>query len=343
MLIGIVGYANNSGLGCIVQNFIKNLGVSCQLVMPSIKKGTDLTKATIAHRIYKEPNDALFFAKENKPDICIFIETPFQPNILKTLHMRRIKTIFIPMLDQIGYRRLKQWESWIDWWICPNKFALNNIPRLNKTYLPIPVDTEIFRPVNKNKIINNPSDITFLHVAGFGVWCNRKGTNTLIKAFQLLETHPLHPKLQIYSIPPYYRPLPNNINMRCGNIKNPANLYQLGEIYIAPSRKEGFGLSNYEAMACGLPILTTDAEPMNELIIDKIFAIPCQQKKEGLIDAPVCTIEPENLADNIIAVAEQYKRIPTWSYQAERLILDNYSWQALKSQWLNILEKVMSL
>lgn len=45
-------------------------------------------------------------------------------------------------------------------------------------------------------------------------------------------------------------------------------LYNSCDIYLFPSRLEGFGLSVAEAMACGKPVVTTDCSSLPELVID---------------------------------------------------------------------------
>ncbi len=45
-------------------------------------------------------------------------------------------------------------------------------------------------------------------------------------------------------------------------------LFASADVCLAPSRWEGLGLHLYEAMGLGLPVLTNDNPPMNEVIVD---------------------------------------------------------------------------
>ena len=45
-------------------------------------------------------------------------------------------------------------------------------------------------------------------------------------------------------------------------------LFASADVCVAPSRWEGLGLHLYEAMALGLPVITNDNPPMNEVIVD---------------------------------------------------------------------------
>lgn len=46
--------------------------------------------------------------------------------------------------------------------------------------------------------------------------------------------------------------------------------YQLGDVYVYPSRLDGIGLTLPEALSCGLPAITTDSAPMNEFVTHQV-------------------------------------------------------------------------
>ena len=45
-------------------------------------------------------------------------------------------------------------------------------------------------------------------------------------------------------------------------------MYQSSDVAVLPSKWEGIGLTTLESLACGLPVITVDAAPMNEFVID---------------------------------------------------------------------------
>jgi len=45
-------------------------------------------------------------------------------------------------------------------------------------------------------------------------------------------------------------------------------LYYLGDVYVYPTTLDGLGLTVYEALASGLPVIATDVAPMNEIITE---------------------------------------------------------------------------
>jgi len=50
-------------------------------------------------------------------------------------------------------------------------------------------------------------------------------------------------------------------------------LYRSAELFVFPSRHEGFGLPPLEAMACGTPVITTDADSLPEVVGDAAYTI----------------------------------------------------------------------
>jgi glycosyltransferase involved in cell wall biosynthesis len=58
-------------------------------------------------------------------------------------------------------------------------------------------------------------------------------------------------------------------------------LFAAADVCVAPSRWEGLGLHLYEAMALGLPVITNDNPPMNEVIEDDANGILVRGRRRG--------------------------------------------------------------
>jgi glycosyltransferase involved in cell wall biosynthesis len=93
-------------------------------------------------------------------------------------------------------------------------------------------------------------------------------------------------------------------------------VYAAATVFVFPSRYEGFGLPILEAMACGTPVVTTDATSLPELAGPAAFQVDPNDTKH--IAAPIirlCTEEDsvEEMAGRGLARAEQF----TWQKTAE--------------------------
>jgi glycosyltransferase involved in cell wall biosynthesis len=114
---------------------------------------------------------------------------------------------------------------------------------------------------------------TFFYPAGF--LSKRKPVPQLLKAFRRVEGDDLRliVKGQVERetdllargvdrdsrVEVILEDLPNDEHLR---------LFASADVCVAPSRWEGLGLHLYESMALGLPVITNDAPPMNEVIRD---------------------------------------------------------------------------
>ena len=110
-----------------------------------------------------------------------------------------------------------------------------------------------------------PRQRKFLHLAGKSPV---KGTEAVLAAWR---RHPEWPPLVVVQTSRHARPTAKpaaNIDHRIGRMDD-AELRQLQNecrFHLSPSEAEGFGHCLVEGMSVGAVILTTDGEPMNELI-----------------------------------------------------------------------------
>jgi glycosyltransferase involved in cell wall biosynthesis len=135
------------------------------------------------------------------------------------------------------------------------------------------IDTSIFRPAVPGKIpANIPQDTTVLFFAGN--LSNRKGGDLLPAIMKQLGDR----FLLLLATGTAARQSPG-----CRTIRNLGNLtqeqlvaaYNRCDIFLSPSRLEGFGLSVAEAMACGKPVVATDCSALPELVVDNKGGFLC--------------------------------------------------------------------
>lgn len=136
------------------------------------------------------------------------------------------------------------------------------------------IDTQIFKPepISQEKY-NIPENKTILLFVGNLSY--RKGADLLIPImknlgddFILLITSGLRSHGDFNQ--------DNIINMGRLSRKNLVEAYNLCDIFLFPSRLEGFGLSVVEAMACAKPVITSNCSSLPELVIDDKGGILCE-------------------------------------------------------------------
>jgi glycosyltransferase involved in cell wall biosynthesis len=132
-------------------------------------------------------------------------------------------------------------------------------------YIPWGTDCELFTgdcsPVDSGSI-------TFFQSAGMNP--QRKGTLLALQAFRRLEGDHrflLHLQVPLACDPRLEEQCRADDRVEVVNraVKAPG-LYHRGDVYVYPTRLEGIGLTVPEALASGLPVIATDAPPMNELV-----------------------------------------------------------------------------
>ncbi len=83
-------------------------------------------------------------------------------------------------------------------------------------------------------------------------------------------------------------------------------LFAAADVCVAPSRWEGLGLHLYESMALGLPVITNDAPPMNEVIADGDNGLLIASRRRGRARSgiPAYATSVRGLAGALERVAE---------------------------------------
>jgi glycosyltransferase involved in cell wall biosynthesis len=246
--------------------------------------------------------DFLGWISANKLEAVIFNEQWWLPPVLWT---RDMGCKAIAYVDYYTERTVPLFAIY-DGLICNTKRHADVFTwHSNCLYVPWGTDVTLFHPVeNMPRTGKGP---VFFHSAGISP--ARKGTDLVLRAFAGLPGDAslvLHIQGVSFREIPDMRPLADELT-RQGRLKIydeevPApGLYHLGDVYVYPSRLEGIGLSQAEALACGLPLIVPDNPPMNEFIspesgvavpVEKLWARAdgyywpqCQADLDGLTSA----------------------------------------------------------
>jgi glycosyltransferase involved in cell wall biosynthesis len=127
---------------------------------------------------------------------------------------------------------------------------------------------ELPSPQNKpRQIPNNPPVIGFV-----GRMEPVKGVDLLLEAAAIMKARSIDFRMVIAGGDPgRYRQQATALQLDShvtfpGWCDNPTKLYNTWDIFCLPSREEPFGLSLIEAMACGLPVVTTECNGPRDIV-----------------------------------------------------------------------------
>ncbi len=197
--------------------------------------------------------------------------------------------------------------------------------------IPLGVDGEHFRPPEtprpRDPSKERPEGMRLLYV---GPLVGRKGVATLIEALPMMLESSVPVRLLVVGRGPEepgLKALADRLGV-AGRItfagyveeKDLVNKYQESDLFVFLSTREGFGLVLVEAMACGLPIVTTDVPPMPEVVGDAALLVPPS--------------DPEKLARAVVQIAGDEALRTRLAQEGRRLVEERYLWRRVALQTL---------
>lgn len=214
-----------------------------------------------------------------------------------------------------------------DFLICNTKRHMQAMEKhKQKYYIEWGTDIDLYRP----QYIQHDS-LTFFHSAGMS---QRKGTDILVNAF-------IHGKLYINSSLIIHTQVP--IEKLCNYTEKELEqygisiiqktvaapgLYHLGDVYVYPTRLDGLGLTMYEALSCGLPMITTDFPPMSEVGNGEIVKRVKVKDFYCRADAyyyPMCVCDEEDLIQQMLWFIENKSMILDLKNKTRKYAEDHYN------------------
>jgi len=99
-------------------------------------------------------------------------------------------------------------------------------------------------------------------------------------------------------------------------------IYHLAALFLFPSLREGFGIPIIEAMACGVPVITSNTSSMPEVAGDAAHLIN-PNKTEELTNGIIKILNDINYKDELIQKGLKRYKLFTWEFMA-RQVLDLY-------------------
>jgi glycosyltransferase involved in cell wall biosynthesis len=183
-------------------------------------------------------------------------------------------------LPEHEFQSLVQESSMPDYWIVASSFTKktlieNGAPAERIYVIPYGTDLGHFKPERANASVKRPLRLVFI-----GTVCQRKGVKYLVDALESLPAGAAELTICGRLIDDAATLLMSRPSIHLRAFVSSEELlheFQSSDVFVFPSLAEGFGHVLLEAMACGLPVISTTRTAAPDLISDG---------REGFITEP---------------------------------------------------------
>lgn len=187
--------------------------------------------------------------------------------------------------------------------------------------------------------------LQFFHPGGHGGVGGRRATSETIQAFRkanvrsskLIVTNQIKGKNTIDSMVEEYH----------GNFKQShlAKMYNTSDVAILPSKWEGLGLTFIESLAAGLFIITVDAPPMRDYVIEGQNGLLCKCSVRKQTATNVFRKSAEVDVDDLVSKIRLANSRPSMVREAgkksRQIAEEYYDWNKNKKGFVNSFERIM--
>lgn len=291
------------------------------------------SRITVPTAVYLD--DLVRWIKTNRIDIVLFNEQHWWPAVLAA---KKAGAVIGAYVDYYTHETIPFFHAY-DFLLCNTKrhfSVFSNHP--GAVYIPWGTDTELYSPRTSDLV--TPQHLTFFHSAG--VSPHRKGCDAVIEAFSRLSgpcSLVIHAQQDLKAFFPNLAEkiaaLESSGRLICHEETITApGLFHLGDVYVYPTRLEGIGLTIMEAASCGLPVITTDCQPMSEFIVENINGalVPVEHyemRSDGYY-WPQAFCDVGKLAEKMQACVDQRDSVPERKRQARVWAEANFDWESRK-------------
>jgi glycosyltransferase involved in cell wall biosynthesis len=178
-----------------------------------------------------------------------------------------------------------------------NELVLNGVrPPSKIVHIPNSVDIDVFHPVSKDEKILLRNKLHLPDKQKFVIYTGRlvsyKGLPLLLRVWQRLVRDHLNTGLllvgggsmDIYNCEEELKDYVKSQRLQgsvffCREVQNVHEYLQASDIFVFPTQREAFGISLIEAMACGLPVISTPVGGLKDIL---------KHEQNALIVKPGC-------------------------------------------------------
>ncbi len=293
---------------------------------------------------YDIPSETIHrWIKDNHLDVVVFNEE-YDWNLVKAVKQTGVKT-----MTYLDYYK-DDWQTDMglyDAVLCSTRRTYNLVKdTCCAYYIGWGVDTDLFR------LPDREPPYTFFHNAGWLGINYRKMTPAVIAAFNALsKVHPgwslfIHSQAALDMLPPMVADIVKanpRIVYHVETLPAPG-LYHMGKIMVFPTKLEGLGLPLFEGLSCGLPVITTNAPPMNEfirhgyngLLVDIAF----RTTRDDNVAFPEEIVDMADLAVKMALLAGNDKALRIMSNNARRYAEGELAFSLLSERIISVFKEV---
>lgn len=249
--IGLVGFNCNTGLGELNRQIATYGDIRAWMVKPHPKLGMNAPHPDVETIVCPNGTPRKLEQFFKYVDTVVFCENPLYTSLIEACRNKGKRIVCIPMMEWMT-PACRGWPKDCNLFLCPTTHCYeqfkDSIPCVDFNW---PIDTDRFAFKQREKVTQ------FLFINGHGGWEGRKGAEVVKEAKKLWPEMPLLVRSQ--------KPneWPKGIEF-LPEVKSNANLYDRGDVLLVPHSVDGLGLEPLEAMACGMPVISTDGRPWNE-------------------------------------------------------------------------------
>jgi hypothetical protein len=256
-----------------------SMGILSKELLLNLTESDISCKSIIGMSDTNNQNILTWLSKENNHELGIMFS---YPDMYQELNSFETKVIYTGVDSTGGIPNFVVNSNKVDYLLTPSFISKERMEKLGVTkpifVLPHGIDPNIFKYKPRKK----SDKFKFLYV---GECSDRKGIFHLLDAFIELFGDNLDVELHIKSNTAMvfyngedikkYTEKYKNIFWHVSNVghENIIDLYDDCHVYVYPSRADTFGMTLLEAMACGLPIISTSEAGATELIKGRYYNV----------------------------------------------------------------------
>lgn len=310
-MIAILGKNNDKGLGTLTRQYLKHLPIDKAFFVEDSRTNHDIDG------VYIDNPDQVINHLDGIT-ILIVLEMPVV-NVFRRCKQFGIKTIL-----KVNYEFLPEsLQHEPDLYLCSSSLNYEAVHSSKKILIPDPIDLDDIT-VKPRKKCN-----TFVHNAGTIGLGGANGTKELIEALKL-TSKPF--KMIIRSQVPLECD-DSRVELKIGSIDF-KDLYTEGDVFIMPQKFRATSLPIQEAMASGMPVLSSNIQPFNEFV-NFTFVVGAYTREYLTRPVNCAVLDPKEIAKSL-------DRLYDLDIEEESEIAikfgESISWQKLRNKYLKLLK-----